>query len=588
MTKKHIISDASNVISFERDADFYYRAAESRLSSGNLLGALSMYYKALKLRPDDPIIILNTAALLSDMDCCEASTDMLLPLLSDTGSSEFFCHALYMLGHNYWNADLPIAARDCFSIVLDTYADNIPEEQLEAILDSIVMIESDDAYPPNRLHLYNAVEDVEKEVCEKAQMLFSDGKMEEARNLLLPFHKKYPDSVRIRSSLALAFLCNHEYKKCTELIEKYDYAKDTKTLCMHILSSKALNDTQAVDTDCEMLKALDPDDIDGCMRTSAVFMDIDRRLDAVRYARKAYELMPYEKNVIHRLAYVLYECGEYDEACSLWKRILKIIPNDYIAKYFYSACRETVSDGKPRPVCIEYGLPSSVSIERIQYITNMFSDAPNEMIKLWMDNDEYLCDSLIWAASTGFSILSKSLMYFIAGLGGKRAEYFFRKLLFDPYADNATKETALMLLARMGVKPPYLLCTGGRLIESSIKVMADANSSVPRGYRAIWKHIESALSAEEQSAVLNAAQIIYTRFIINYLGDVFPSMTPEQSIASACAIEYLARKSCENEITQDEMIEKYGITQRRFKNALDRVQQAIKPFFNETDGDDIE
>ncbi len=588
MTKEHIVSGVSNVISFERDADFYYRAAENRLNSGNLLGALSMYYKALKLRPNDPDIILDTAALLSDMGCCEDSIDMLLPLLSDTGATESYCNALYMLGQNYWSLNLPMAARDCFSAAIDTCADNIPEEQIEAILDSIVTIESDDSYPQSQLRLYNPVEHVEEHVCAKAHRLFSCGKMSDARDMLLPFQQKYPDSAIIRSSLALAFLCNHEYKKCAELIEENDYSKDVQALCLHILSSKALDDTRAIDADCETLRTLDLDDVESCMRASAVFMDIGRRFDAVPYARKAYELMPYEKNVIHRLAYILYECCEYDEACSLWKRILEINPNDYIAKYFYSACRETISNGNLRPVCIEYEFPSVISIERIQYITNMYRDTPDDIAKLWADDDEYLCDSLIWAASTGLSVLSQSLMYLIAGLGGKRAEYYFRKLLFNPYADNEAKETALLLLVRMGVKPPYLLCTGGRLIESHVKVSNEVNSRIPKAYRAIWKHVEKALPAEDKSGLFNAAQAIYTQFIISFLGAAFPGMSSEQSVASACAIEYLARKSCGSDISQDELIEKHGITPRRFKNALDKVLRAIKNPPHKTDGDDIE
>lgn len=583
--KRHILRGASNVINFERDADFYYRVAENRLDSGNLLGALSMYYRALKLRPGDVSIMLDIAALLSDMGCHEASVDMLIPLLSDGSSTEPYCHALYMLGHNYWGMNMPLAARDCFTAVLDTYGDNLPEEQLEAILDAIVTIETSDPYAQSPLHLYNAAEHVEEHVCTKAQRLFARGKMNEARDILLPFQEKYPESIRLRNGLALAFLCNHEHKRCAELIEKNDYSKDVQAICLHMLSSKALNDTNAIDADCDMLKRLNPDDIDGCMRASAVFMDVGRRLDAVPFARKAYELMPYEKNVIHRLAYTLYECGEYSEACSLWERIVKINPNDYIAKYFCSASRKTLNDGKLYPVCIEYEFPSSISIERIQYIANMYRDMPDDLSRLWEDNDEYLCDTLIWAASADFSPLSRSLMYLIASLGTKRAEYFFRKQLFSPYADSEAKETALMLLVRMGVRPPYLLCSGGRMIESNVKITNYDNFRVPKAYREIWRHIEEKITGDDRSSLINAAQTIYTQLIMNLVDSEFPSMSAGQSLAAACAIEHLARNACGRDMPQDDLIEKYGITLRRFKNALDRIDQTIRPTLRKTDGD---
>ena len=130
--------------------------------------------------------------------------------------------------------------------------------------------------------------------------------------------------------------------------------------------------------------------------------------------------------------------------------------------------------------------------------------------------------------------------------------------------------------------PPFFATVDGCLLEGRVNVIDLSDIHIPKQYCDIFPRFSEKAGQLYSGEVVNTAAGIVERFIANTRG-VFRRMTNEQSAALSAAVEYLACDQC-GVLVRDDVTERYGVTQRRIMNAINRIVRTVLSGSAEIDG----
>lgn len=486
------------IVSFERDADFYHERALQVLEEENFVRGADLMRRALYKDPQNDDYRLDLADVYARMGLFERSNIQLYRILAKPNPDP---EAYFGLGCN----DMALFDYESAYRAFKNYKEKTPpgEELIDTleIMDDLEEYLSSEENGPQVDEAYYGREALNRGEYVKA-----------IAHLNRALEMDPTDPLHIHNALALAKYCLGDVKGATEEVE---YVLNIDKRNIYALCSKAVflfeagEKAQAKEV-LALCEGLPIEDMDDLYKLCVTQMEITPGEPALLRLRELYSQRPYDVKVMHHLAATLYNCGEIEEALSLWQRMTLIETGNVFGMFYASLCKavlEREEEKKPaRPLREEQEdtiltLTKSTGVweGELPVQVSTYYELPLsamqrlllEMSQMLMDGEETLsCDTpelygkLMWMLSREDASVRACALSCITALGGSLGEEMLRDILVDPSQSQAFKRQVLVTLRLMGAKEPFYAYVEDRLEALRINTV-DAQDHLPAAYRRV-------------------------------------------------------------------------------------------------------
>lgn len=556
------------VIPFERDGAFFLRRGSERLERNNLLEAISNYHRAERRDPENVEIQLAIAEVLTEMHRYEQSNRLLFPLLSlsESPAECFFGIACNFLGLQEFSH-----AHDSLEsyLALDPDGEFVSDalDMLDVIEDEHMLYSMPGVQAPEEREAMNA--------CARGRQLLENGRMDEAVKLLSEAAKKQPEMHFVRSNLALAHFCKKDFRRAMETVRNVlsEVPDDVQAHCNLLLFLHAAKDDEGVEREMGFLKQASTEDPQDWNRMAVVFMELGRMQDALSVLKKLQVAFPYDEGTLHRLAVCRYHLGQYREAQACYDRLLKIDPADTVAAYYRRICHRA-AQGRPESIdwLYHYQVPYLEVLRRVRAI-NEASRQPHEALKHRWQTDENFRSLLSWSLRMPEPSAKRAVLAMIAGFSDRQAERILRHFQLDQMQPDAVKQDVFAMLKHMNAQEPYIAYLDGHLVQSRVSMRSVAKGHMPGAYQRVLEVAMETMQNVRSSACIMEAVEVFQKYLKGANG--LPQLREQQVYAMAAALEYIACRNREEEVTKVQLCSAYGVSPVRLNNAISKIMRVV-------------
>ncbi|MBQ4342073.1 MAG: tetratricopeptide repeat protein [Clostridia bacterium] len=555
------------VLSFERDNSFFVQRGDARRAQNDPVSAMAMYNEALERDPDDLDTRLAAAQLLTDMSRFNDSNRLLIPYMHK--DEDYRREAYCIVGFNLIGLNESDGARLCFERFFESTDEVSP--RTDAMLDALDYLDSAE---PEEEYLKDASDAYLLARLGAAATAFENGNFPFATKLFGALFEKYPSNLDVNYRYALSLLCEKRYEESRaaagNVLEKD--AAHIGALSVAMLASNATGNELDCAQLAKRLENADTNDIDELFRINGALIECGRFEQAESSGRKLVKLLPYSPQANHRLAISLMKQGKYQKAAELYDKLLKIDRSDLVAKYFMTGCLDALNKGGTAfpegHVMVHYQVPFGEIIETVRSIIDN-KDAPPEQIAADWKTDRGLRDRIRWSFSLGEFNIICAMTALLRVIGDENAELLLREVISDIDVSDAVINEVLGALKAINAPEPYFAMAGGRLLEGRVNVVDLDKAHIPANYRSIFPRIMKVSDGLYSTEVFKTAGTITERFLVGSSGE-YRHISKKQSVALSAAVEFLACEKC-GAMVADDLCERYGITERRLENAVNRL-----------------
>ncbi len=558
------------VIPFSQNATFYMKRGAKELEKNDLFAAIGKYREAYERAPEDPEIAIALAEILSQMQRFEESNRILFQLMTDSEETPPECH--FGLACNYFGLQDYDSAADSLEDYLEAESDGIFAADAEDFLD---LIDDDDAmYETTGLKTDDDYED--NAVCHFARTLLASGDVRYAIEELEHRLGESPKSIKVREQLAIAyFVANRrdEAKKTAHSLLSEDPADVLANSTLALAEIEEGNRIAANARLEEMMKlrSLEPEELHS---VAVLQLDLDRFADAEKTLSQLLRVMPYDENVLHKSGYARFMQGDADGAKQYYQKLLRIDPHDTVAKYYLNQCKH--ADGAQKRTnakwIIPYQVPFGEAFRRLNQINRMIALPHEELYRIWTE-DAAFRDQLVWATTLSDMRVKKSMLSLVFTFGDERSERILREFLLRTDQPDELKRAVFGMLKHLEAKEPYMAYLNGRWIKGRVN-MLELDYRMPASYESVMQLIMQYMLGNCREECSMEAANIFKRYI-DSLQRKFPRISAAQEISMAAALELLARRSCGETVTEEEIGSVYRVTRSRLRNAITKLSPFI-------------
>mgnify|MGYP002386938189 CR=1 FL=1 len=543
------------------------------LEKNDLIAAVSKYREAYERAPEDAEITVALAEILSQMQRFEESNRILFRLLADREDAPAECH--FGLACNYFGLQDYDRAADSLEDYLELEPDGIFAADAEDFLD---LIDDDEAmFETTGLKGEDDYED--NAVTHFARSLLASGEVSYAVEELERRHNQTPNSLKIREQLAVAYFIadrRDEAKQIASGILEENAQNILANSTLALAEIEEGNRIAALARLDEMLKlrSLDAEELHSI---AVLQLDLERFADAEKTLTQMLLLMPYDENILHKLAYARFMQGDAEGAKAYYQKLLRIDPHDTIAKYYLNQCKHADSAGK-RPNAkwiIPYQVPFSEAFRRLNHLNRVLALPHDELNHVWAEDGAFR-DLLVWAISLSDLRVKRSMLSLVFTFADQNAQHILRDFLLRTDQPDELKRAVFGMLKQLEAKEPYMAYLNGRWIKGRVSLL-ELDYKLPASYEGVMQALMQFMLGNCREECTTAAAHIFQRYV-DSLNKKFPRISAEQEISFAAALEYLGRLSCGESVSQDEISDVYRVTKSRLRNALVKLEPfATKP-----------
>lgn len=566
---KHHSKKKGRVIPFERDGEFFLRLGSQRLERNNLVEAIGNYHRAYMREPDNIEIQLAIAEVLTEMHRYEQSNKLLFPMLSikDSPAECFFGIACNFLGMQEFSH-----AQDSLEsyLALDPEGEFVGDalDMLDVIEDGETLYSMPGVQQPEERDAMNA--------CVRGRRLLEYGRTEEAIALLHEASEKWPEIPFVRNNLALAHFCNKDYEQAMHSVRAVleEAPQNVQAHCNLLLFLHAARDEEGTAKELLFLQGVNTQDPQDWNRMAVVYLEVGNIKDALSMLKKLLMVFPYDEGTLHRLAICRFKMGNYVMARECYDKLLKIDPLDTVASYYRRICHKAV-ENQPEKIdwMYHYEVPHMEVLRRIRRINDLSRLGREELLRHWQQDEKFRA-LLNWSLHLPDEAAKRALLSMIASFGDAEAERMLRHFQLDQMQPESVKQDVFAMLKHMGAKEPYIAYLGGHLVQSRVSVRSVSRGGLSNAYQRVLEVCMHTMKEHRKSETIMEAVDIFQNYI-NKASDL-PQLRPQQEYAMAAALEYIACRNKEEEVTKTQIAAVYGVTLLRMKNAIHKIMRVLE------------
>jgi len=566
-------SKNGKVIPFTQSATFYMKRGAKELEKNDLIAAIAKYREAYERAPEDAEIAVALAEILSQMQRFEESNRILFRLLADREDTPAECH--FGIACNYFGLQDYDRAADSLEDYLELEPDGEFAADAEDFLD---LIDDDDAmFETTGLRGDDDYED--NAVTHFARSLLSSGEVGYAVEELERRYQQTPKSIKIREQLSVAYFIANRREEAKAvaigiLAEDANNVLANSTLALGEIEEG--NREAAIARLDEMLKqrSLEPEELHSI---AVLQLDLERYAEAEKTLVQMMHVMPYDENVLHKLAYARFMQGDAEGAKGYYQKLLRIDPHDTVAKYYLNQCKHADNAGKKPNAkwIIPYQVPFSEAFRRLNHLNRVLALPHDELNHVWAE-DAAMRDLLVWAISLSDLRVKRSMLSLVFTFADRNAQHILRDFLLRTDQPDELKRAVFGMLKHLGAKEPYMAYLNGRWIKGRVSLL-ELDYKLPASYEGVMQVLMQYMLGNCREECTTEAARIFQQYV-DSLKKKFPRISAAQEISFAAALEYLSRLNCGETITLDEISDIYRVTKSRLKNALLKLEPfAAKP-----------
>ena len=439
--------DNKKVISFERDADYYFAKYMKAIERGNLLDALLNIRAAIAKDPEDYSMQFCMAEIYTEMNMFEESSIIIYDLMSKGFLENGDC--LYCLGCNFIGLNEPERAQDFFEKYLDIFPNGEFTYDAEEF---IWMLENEwtederlDDAEPRHVRLYkkensNKGDDYEKN--NQALELFCEGQQEEALELTRSMLKDSPNNIHAVANM--------------------------------ILFCSAMGDREQVSQYEKDIDRLVPLSIDEKKKLVLALCEVKHYERACEIVKDALLELPYDQKLLYLAASCCANTGRYQEAIGYLLDVIRLEPDNTIAQYYRTYIEKSMDTGEPVSIQNIFQVPIEEVQKRLAYLDKTILGEDEDIFRSWRENDVF-ANTLMWALTLSNDIIKTSVVNILGKCGGAKAEHCLKRILLEREETDQLKKEVSIILGRMGVRQPFLAYVDGAYSDVRIGGVDDYN-----------------------------------------------------------------------------------------------------------------
>ncbi len=567
------INGSGKVIPFAQNASFYMKRGAKELEKNDLIAAIARYREAYERAPEDPEISIALAEILSQMQRYEESNRILLQLCTeDDRNTPPEC--FFGLACNYFGLQDYDCAADSLEDYLDAEPDGMFSEDAEDFLD---LIDDDDAmFEATGLKTDDDYED--NAVCRYARSLINAGETDFAVEELEHRLGQTPSSARIREQLAIAYFCDNRREEAKKAASGLLAEQPENILagCTMALAELDEDDRAAAEARLDQMERFETSVPEELHSIAVLQLDLMRLDAAEQTLSRLLQLMPYDENVLHKAGYARFLQGDAKGAGAYYHKLLRINPHDTVARYYLNQCIHADASKKNAASrwMIPYQVPFGEAFRRLNHINRVLAQPREELFRTWT-NDAWFRDLLVWAMSLPDIRVKRSMLSLIYTFGDLRAERMLRDFLLRTDQPDELKRAVFGMLKHMGASEPYRAYLNGRWISGRVN-MLKLDYKLPASYEGVMQVLLQYMLGNCREECATEAAHIFRRYIES-LDRKFPRISAAQELSLAAALEYLGRKNCGEEVTEEEIGRVYRVSEPRLRNAIKKLEPFSTP-----------
>ena len=547
------------------------RRGAKELEKNDLIAAIAKYREGYEHAPEDAEIAIALAEILSQMQRFEESNQILFRLMADLEEAPPECH--FGLACNYFGLQDYDRAADSLEDYLELEPDGIfaadAEDFLDLIDDDDAMFETtglkgDDDYEDNAVNHF-------------VHSLLASGEIEYAIEELENRINQTPKSVKIREQLAVAYFVANRRDDAKKIANELISEDAANVLANSTLALADIEEGNRISANARLdemvnLRSLEPEELHSI---AVLQLDLDRFADAEKTLTQMMHLMPYDENVLHKLAYAKFMQGDAEGAKAFYQKLLRIDPHDTVAKYYLNQCKHADAAGKRASAkwIIPYQVPFSETFRRLNHLNRVLALPHDELSRVWEDDIAFR-DLLVWAISLADLRVKRSMLSLVFTFADINAQHILRDFLLRTDQPDELKRAVFGMLKHLEAKEPYMAYLNGRWIKGRVSLL-QLDYKMPASYEGVMQLLMQYMLGNCREECATEAAHIFQRYV-DSLNKKFPRISTAQEFSFAAALEYLGRLACGETVTQDEISDIYRVTKPRFRNALVKLEPFIK------------
>ena len=571
MDRKTDNENKGRVLRFKRDPAFYAKLGDKKRSQNDPVSAIARYNEALSIDPHDLDTRLAAAEVLTDMMRFNDSNKLLIPYMHE--DEDFRREAYCVAGFNLLGMNETEGARNCFNRFFDM-TDEV-SERTDAMLDALDYIDSFDDDQP----ILQDAEDKERgEMSARAGEAFEKGDFETSANILRELVRKDPNDKNALYDLALSCLCSYNAAESETYVDRLlELDEDNwPAWSLKLMYAKGRKNEIEIKKICRKLEKCDSVLPDELFRVNGSLLEADCPELALKLAERLVKLLPFDALANHRLAISYAKLRQFKKAAEVYAKLLRIDSRDYIADYYRTLLVRLDNAFDERLFSelsmLQYQLPFDRVIEIVKELLSSKILENGDVTENW-ERSEELRSIVRWAFSLHEFNIEYAMLNLLRIIRSESAELMIREAIADIDAGRGLVNEGLGALKRRNAAEPYFAMLDGSLIEGRVNLVDASKAGVPKNYLRIFPRFGDSAKELYPVEVISAGGTIAERFIISLKGS-YPRISNDQSAALSAAVEYLACDQCGITI-RDDVLDRYGITQKRLVNAIDRIVSSV-------------
>lgn len=561
---------SGKILPFRQDVDFFLKRGAKELDRNDLLSAIQHYRQAYNSDPADLDSCLALAELLSQMQRFEESNRL---LLVDMSMNDPDPESYFGLACNYFGMHEFADAQES----LEAYLTLDPEGFYAYDAMDFLELLSDEAELAETVGMAQDEDFETLSVCQHAKRAAERGELDRAMNLLEEHLAKKPTALRAQNQLAIVHFCAGDTKRALQLADevmKVD-PNDVQARCNRVLFLRSSgNNAAEAEQELTALSAMQLEEADELASVSLLQLEFGRYAAAQATLSKLWRLLPYDENVIHRMGYCRYLQGDIEGARNCYRRLLRIDPDDTVARYYLMACRKYDAKTHARHWMLPYRVPLAETFRRFQQINTLLDESTRELSHKWQE-DRATRNLLVWALTMQEQRSKTAILRLIASMGDGEAERVLRDFLLRTDQPDAVKREALAQLKRMKAREPFMAYLDGHWVQGRVNTL-ELPQKLPAAFEGILQQLAENLLSDCTEECLAATALIIHNYL-SALDGKFPHISANQQHSFAAALELLGRKQAGEEPDEDAIARKYRVTLIRLHNAI----QKFTPYLEE-------
>lgn len=551
------------ILSFDRDADFFYNKFEKNIDQGKYFDALSDIRTAVAKDQDDPDLQLALAELYTEMELYEESNSELLDLLSKGQLLDGDC--LYGLGCNFLGMRELDKAEECLELYLDKYPDEPYFYDAMELLDMIDEEREEYGEEPYDGSYYD-------EVMSGKQMM-DEGDYRGAAEKWESVIAGYDDAFYLKNNLALAYFCDGRAEEAIDLTRSI-LAKEPSNLyacCNMVLFYGEYGKCAEQEVYLDKIARLNPANAEEQCKLALTYLEVGDSDKALAKFKDALDETPYDVNTIFLAAATAANSGRLTEAAELLTRITRIDPDDMIAVYYKKLILEAKDKGEGFHMEYTLQVPPTEIERRLTYLNETVGRGPEVVAELWKNDRLFAC-TMKWVLTLNDSNIKLAVLDMLRAVGDGEAQRVMKNYILRRDEPDEVKNEAFLMMRSMGISPPYYAYLAGKYIEVRVGEFGAGRTVTENNMRVFERVIEGASILELDSDRIPSAVKVLEKYI--ELHEKPPVM--RNTNAWAAAILVLATRGDENELQTDEIAEKLGAAEKAVLRCLGMILELFQ------------